>query len=166
MKQELSFDDALHIYSTTSVVTTKDISNNNGESMDGQITMAIEDDATTQDPEKENYNFKKVESVTLSSVKTKTISYDEDGNEFEELSDEDEHRNHVFGLESNPNDDLQLIEENVIQEEDREDQDKVIVSKRSQQFNGHNPNSYVSKTTTITHLYISPDPPEAVLKKS
>jgi len=127
--------------------------------------MATEDDDTAQDTDKENYNFKKVESVTLSSVKTKTISYDEEGNEFEELSDEDENRNNVLGLESNPNDDLQLIEENVIQEDDREDQDKVIVSKRSQQFNCKNPNSYVSKTTTITHLYISPDPPEDVIKK-
>lgn len=168
MKQELSFDDALHIYSTTSVVTTMDHSNHyGGEYRNGQVTLATEDEEDMmQDAEKAHYNFNKVESVTLSSVKTKTISYDEDGNEFEELSDDDDHRNHVFGLESNPKDDLQLIEENVIQEEDREDQDKVIVSKRSQQFHGNNPNSYVSKTTTITHLYISPDPPESVIKKS
>jgi len=138
-----------------------------GEYRNGQVTLATEDEEDMmQDAEKAHYNFNKVESVTLSSVKTKTISYDEDGNEFEELSDDDDHRNHVFGLESNPKDDLQLIEENVIQEEDREDQDKVIVSKRSQQFHGNNPNSYVSKTTTITHLYISPDPPESVIKKS
>ncbi|OUM58732.1 hypothetical protein PIROE2DRAFT_64216 [Piromyces sp. E2] len=165
--KELSFDDALHIYSSTSVVTTKNIQNNNSNNniiySGGGNQLIIADEGV--DSNTENYKFNDVESVTLSSVKTKTISCDEEGNEFEELSDEDENQNNVLGLESNPNDDLQLIEENVIQEEDHEDTDKVIVSKLSQQKNNNN-NSYVSTTTTITHLYISPDPPENVIKKT
>jgi len=151
-------------------VTTNQLANGNS---DGNTTLpgsnqvlmtSKEEDDLMNDPNKNNYNFKNVESVTLSSVQTKTISYDEEGNEFEEISDEDENQNHILRLKSNPNDDIQLIEENVIQEENCEDQDEVIVSDLSQQQN-NNGNSYVSTTTTITHLYISPEPPEDVIKK-
>ncbi|ORX73412.1 hypothetical protein BCR32DRAFT_297195 [Anaeromyces robustus] len=208
MKQELSFDDALHIYSSTSVITTNDKnsnsnsnSNNDGDNIYLQNSVASQNQNQNQkiinsnlknydnhiningtssnsttttnnnnntnnkgDENDKNFNFKKenVEEVTLSTVKTKTISYDEEGNEFEELSDEEnENQHHILGLESNPNNDLQFIEENVIQEEDQEDQDKVIISKRNEQ---KSKNAYVSTTTTITHLYITPDPPEDVIK--
>jgi len=163
MKQELSFDDALHIYSSTSVVTTKDVKTNDHILYSGggnQLIIADEDLDASIDPNSENYNFNDVEKVTLSSVQTKTISYDEEGNEIEAGSEEEADEN---SFQSN-DDDLQFIEDNVIEEEDGEDTDKVIISQRCPPKNT-NTNAYVATTTTITHLYISSEPPEDVLKK-
>ncbi|ORX44891.1 hypothetical protein BCR36DRAFT_334143 [Piromyces finnis] len=167
-KQELSFDDALHVYSSTSIVTTtnnKSSGDNNILYSGGGNQLILTDDDTYSfnkaDPNIENYKFNDdVESVTLSSTKTKTISYDQEGHEF---SSEDDFECQD-GI-TNSNSHLQIVDEDyVIQEEDQDDTNEVIVSKISPPQN-NNMNSYVSTTTTITHLYISHEPPENVLKK-